>query len=69
MLCSKYLVKNMSSDDELTKYVPFSNKRMIAFALNAPILATLWGLRNWIQLYAAKALGIPFIYLLIKPEL
>ncbi|MBA7537529.1 Melibiose carrier protein [subsurface metagenome] len=55
----------MSSEEELTKYEPFSNKRMIAFALNLPILNTLWSLRNWIQLYSAKALGIPMIYVLM----
>ena len=55
----------MSSEEELTKYEPFSNKRMLAFALNLPILNTLWTLRNWIQLYSAKALGIPMIYVLM----
>jgi len=57
--------KNMSSEEELTKYEPFSNKRMIAFALNLLILDTMWALRNWIQLYATKALGIPILYILL----
>ena len=39
----------MSSDEEITKYEPFSNKRMLAFALYLPILNTLWALRNWIS--------------------
>ena len=55
----------MSSEEEIKKYEPFSNKKMIAFALNLPILNTLWALRNWIQLYAAKALGIPILYILL----
>ena len=55
----------MSSEEELTKYEPFSNKRMIAFALNLLILDTMWALRNWIQLYATKALGIPILYILL----
>ena len=55
----------MSSEEELTKYEPLSNKKMVAFALNVPILNTLWSLRNWIQLYSAKALGIPYIYVLL----
>jgi GPH family glycoside/pentoside/hexuronide:cation symporter len=55
----------MSSEEELTKYEPFSNKRMLAFALNLPILNTLWSLRNWLQLYSAKALGIPIWYVLM----
>ena len=55
----------MSSPEEITKYEPFSNKRMIAFGLNLPILNVLWSLRNWIQLYSAKALGIPIFYVLL----
>jgi GPH family glycoside/pentoside/hexuronide:cation symporter len=55
----------MTSIGEISKYEPFSNKRMMTFALNLVILNTLWGLRNWIQLYAAKALGIPILYVLM----
>ena len=55
----------MSSDEEITKYEPFSNKRMLAFALYLPILNTLWTLRNWIQIYAAKGLGIPILLVLL----
>ncbi len=55
----------MSNEEELTKYEPFSNKRMIAFALYSPILNTFWSLRNWVQLYSAKALGIPVMYVLL----
>ncbi|MFX1444984.1 MAG: MFS transporter [Promethearchaeota archaeon] len=55
----------MSSEEELTKYEPFSNKRMLAFGLNLTILNTFWGIRNWIQLYAAKAIGIPIWYVLM----
>lgn len=55
----------MSSDDELTKYEPFSNKKMIAFALNLAILNTFWSIRNNIQLFALKAIGIPILYVLI----
>ncbi|MFX1338912.1 MAG: hypothetical protein ACFFDK_09910, partial [Promethearchaeota archaeon] len=55
----------MSSDEDITKYERFSNKRMLVFALYAPILNTLWALRNWIQIYAAKALGIPILYVLL----
>ena len=55
----------MSSDEEITKYEPLSNKRMLAFALYLPILNALWALRNWIQIYAAKALGIPILYVLL----
>ncbi len=54
----------MSSDEELTKYEPFSKKKMLAFALYMPILNTFWTLRNWAQIYAAKALGIPIILIL-----
>jgi len=55
----------MSSEEELTKYEPFSNKRMIAYSLNTVILGMMWSIRNWIQLYAAKALGIPILYVLM----
>ncbi len=54
----------MSSDEELTKYEPFSKKKMLTFALYLPIMNTCWMLRNWTQIYAAKALGIP-IYLVL----
>ena len=54
----------MSSDEELTKYEPFSKKKMLVFALYLPIINTFWTLRNWTQIYAAKALGIP-IYLVL----
>ena len=46
------------------KYEPFSNKRMIAYSLNTVILSMMWSIRNWIQLYAAKAMGIPILYVL-----
>ena len=55
----------MSSDEELTKYEPFSKKKMLAFALYLPIMNTCWVLRNWTQIYAAKALGIPIYLVLI----
>jgi GPH family glycoside/pentoside/hexuronide:cation symporter len=55
----------MSSPEEITKYESFSNKRMIAYALNTVILSMMWGIRNWIQLYAAKAIGIPILYVLL----
>ena len=55
----------MSSSEEITKYEPFSNKRMIAFSLTGVIGSSIWGLRNWVQLYAAKALGIPILYVLL----
>jgi len=54
----------MSSEEELTKYEPFSNKRMIAYSLNVVILGLMWSIRNWIQIYAAKAIGIPILYVL-----
>jgi len=55
----------MSSDEELTKYEPFSKKKMLVFALYLPIMNTFWTLRNWTQIYAAKALGIPIYLVLI----
>lgn len=55
----------MSSDEEITKYERLSNKKMIAFALNFPILNAFWAMRNWLQLYAAKALGIPILFVLL----
>jgi len=55
----------MSSTEEITKYEPFSNKKMIVFALQATILNTFWALRNWIQIYAAKALNIPILLVLM----
>ena len=55
----------MSSPKEIIKYEPFSNKRMIAYALNTVILSMMWSVRNWIQLYAAKAIGIPILYVLM----
>ncbi len=55
----------MSSPEEIIKYEPFSNKRMIAYALNTIILSMMWSVRNWIQLYAAKAMGIPILYVLM----
>jgi GPH family glycoside/pentoside/hexuronide:cation symporter len=55
----------MASDEELTKYEPFSNKKMIAFSLNLAILNAFWAMRNWLQLYAAKALGIPILLVLL----
>ena len=55
----------MSSDEEITKYETLSNKKMIAFALNLAILNAFWNMRNWLQLYAAKALGIPILYILL----
>ena len=55
----------MSSDEELTKYEPFSKKKMLAFSLYLPIMNTFWVLRNWTQIYAAKALGIPIYLILI----
>ncbi len=55
----------MSSDEEITKYERLSNKKMVAFALNLAILNAFWGMRNWLQLYAAKALGIPILYILL----
>jgi GPH family glycoside/pentoside/hexuronide:cation symporter len=55
----------MSTPEEITKYEPFSNKKMIAFAFNATILNAFWALRNWIQIYAAKALGIPILFVLL----
>jgi GPH family glycoside/pentoside/hexuronide:cation symporter len=47
------------------KYEPFSNKRMVAYSLNTVILSMMWSIRNWIQLYAAKAVGIPILYVLV----
>ena len=55
----------MSSDEEITKYERLSNKKMIAFSLNLAILNAFWAMRNGLQLYAAKALGIPILYVLI----
>jgi len=55
----------MTSDEEIIKYERLSNKRMLMFALYLPILNALWSLRNWIQIYAAKALGIPIILVLL----
>ncbi|MFX1444985.1 MAG: MFS transporter, partial [Promethearchaeota archaeon] len=55
----------MSSPEEIIKYEPFSNKRLIAYSLNTVILSMMWGIRNWIQLYAAKAIGIPIWYVLM----
>ena len=55
----------MSSSAEITKYQPFSNKRMMAYSLNAVILGMMWSIRNWIQLYAAKAMGIPILYVVL----
>ncbi|TFG29007.1 MAG: MFS transporter [Promethearchaeota archaeon] len=54
----------MSSSIEIMKYEPFSNKRMVAYSLNTVILSLMWSIRNWIQLYAAKAMGIPILYVL-----
>ena len=55
----------MTLDEEITKYEPFSNKRMIAFAIHGALLSMVWTLRNWIQVYAALALGIPILYILL----
>lgn len=56
----------MSSErEEITKYEPLSNKKMVAFSLNLLILNAFWAMRNGLQLYAAKALGIPILYLLL----
>jgi len=55
----------MSSDEEITKYERFSNKKMLAFSLNLPILNAFWAMRNGLQLYAAKALGIPILFMLL----
>jgi GPH family glycoside/pentoside/hexuronide:cation symporter len=55
----------MSSSKEIMKYEPFSNKKLIAYSLNTVILGLMWGIRNWIQLYAAKAIGIPILYVLL----
>jgi len=55
----------MSSSGEITKYESFSNKRMMAYSLNAVILGMMWSIRNWIQLYAAKAMGIPILYVVL----
>ncbi len=38
---------------------------MVAFALNLTILNAFWAMRNGLQLYAAKALGIPILYVLL----
>lgn len=55
----------MSSSEEIIKYERFSNKRMLAYSLNTVILGMMWAIRNWIQLYAAKAIGIPILYVLM----
>jgi GPH family glycoside/pentoside/hexuronide:cation symporter len=55
----------MSASKEITKYESFSNKRMMAYSLNAVILGMMWSIRNWIQLYAAKAMGIPILYVVL----
>lgn len=54
-----------ASEKIITKYEPFSNKRMMAYSLNAVILGMMWSIRNWIQLYAAKAMGIPILYVVL----
>ena len=54
-----------TSEEIITKYEPFSNKRMMAYSLNAVILGMMWSIRNWIQLYAAKAMGIPVLYVVL----
>ena len=55
----------MTSDEELTKYEPFSNKRMLVFALNLTILDAVWALRNWLQAYMLWGLGIPYTFVLL----
>lgn len=50
--------KTPEVDNEEIKYEPFSNARIVAFSFSFMILSAMWGLRNKIQLYAEKALGI-----------
>jgi len=57
----------MSVSKEAIKYKPFSNKKMLAYSLGFFILNMMWAIRNKIQLYGQKALGIsiPMIFLII----
>jgi Na+/melibiose symporter-like transporter len=47
------------------RYEPFSNKRMIAYALGGVMLTTMWGIRGMVQLYAEKALKLPILTIFI----
>ncbi len=47
------------------RYEPFSNKRMIGYALGGVLLTTMWGIRGMVQLYAEKALKLPILTIFV----